>query len=337
MSIRKFGPFLKTGAICGILLCRTTVALADPDLSEAAPGKKLGNPVSLPIQHPLWTLHGSFAPERALPIECGAVMTGALVSWTNTFDREARAYRFDDERVTADLSLAYGPSDGIEIGSHLPLITRGGGVMDRFIENWHDIFQLPNGGRNRFNQGNYEMFGHYHDGTDISLGGSGSGIGNPELWIKAALSPTASVGFDAVKFSASLPGATDSFGHDGTDVGVELLGAAEVMTAQVTWGAGYTLLTDDQIDGVRFRDNLISGFLAAEHPLGDQWLLQGDLLLSSSPLKDVVKYPDYALYFDLGLRYQIDSATGINLMMREDPIGRAAADISFVLGLNHSW
>lgn len=337
MNIRKFGPALRAGVLCGMIFCRVAAASADSDSQGRESVKNTGTPVSLPIQHPLWTLHGSFAPERALPIKSGDVKAGGLVSWTNTFDRQARAYRFDEERVSTDLSLAYGAADGIEVGSHLTLITRGGGVLDSFIEDWHDIFQLPNGGRDRFDQGNYEMFGHYHDGTDISLGGSGSGIGNPDLWLKAALPSACRLGFNAVKISASLPGATDSFGHDGTDVGVEFLGAGEVMTALITWGAGYTLLADDQINGVRFRDNLVSGFVAAEHPLGDQWVLQSDLLLSSSPLKDVVKYPDYALYFDLGLRYQIDRATGVELMMREDPIGRAAADISFVLGLNHTW
>lgn len=322
--------FFKTAAalLAFSVIRQPALAAADPQ----------AGPVSLPIQHPLWVLHGSLPPASAEILEPGAFSSGSILSWTSTFDREARAYRFDEERVTADLSLAYGATDGLEIGAHLPLITRGGGILDSFIEDWHDVFQLPNGGRERFGQDNYEMTADYHDGSEkAALGSSGSGIGNPDLWFKIVEPALHPAGFDALKFTVSLPVATDTFGHDGLDAGAQLLGGSEFWSSSWNWGAGYMLLGDDQIDQVRFRDNLFSAFLAYDYRISDNWRLKAGLLYSSSPLKDVVKYPDYALYLDLGLRVRLSDSTGLDLMIREDPLGRAAADISFVAGISTSW
>ncbi len=68
---------------------------------------------------------------------------------TNTFQKEDKAnesLRIDVENYRYDFSLAY-QDDDWRISAMLPFITNDSGSLDGLIEDWHDFFGLPQGGR----------------------------------------------------------------------------------------------------------------------------------------------------------------------------------------------
>ena len=69
---------------------------------------------------------------------------------------------------TARYAITYRRRIGarLELGVELPLLHQSGGFMDSGIENWHDWFSLPNGGRNEAEQGHR----HEDHGRDGRLG-----------------------------------------------------------------------------------------------------------------------------------------------------------------------
>ncbi|GAB4174748.1 MAG: DUF3187 family protein [Geothermobacteraceae bacterium] len=55
--------------------------------------------------------------------------------------------RLDGETWCTELALKTGLANGFEVGLALPYLRHTGGFLDGFIENWHDLFGLPQGGR----------------------------------------------------------------------------------------------------------------------------------------------------------------------------------------------
>ncbi len=68
---------------------------------------------------------------------------------TNTFQKQTESnekMRIDVENYRYDLSLAYQTADW-RVNASLPFIANDSGSLDGLIEDWHDIFNLPQGGR----------------------------------------------------------------------------------------------------------------------------------------------------------------------------------------------
>jgi len=53
----------------------------------------------------------------------------------------------DGELYRWTLSARYGISDRLELGLELPFVVQGSGFLDSFITDWHNIWGLPQGGR----------------------------------------------------------------------------------------------------------------------------------------------------------------------------------------------
>lgn len=76
---------------------------------------------------------------------------------TNEYVADANAREtltVDGERAALSGRVRFG-RDGWEWGLEVPLVHVGGGFLDRFIEDWHEAFQLPNAGRERAPQDRY--------------------------------------------------------------------------------------------------------------------------------------------------------------------------------------
>jgi hypothetical protein len=123
--------------------CGLTAALA-----MAAPTLGSAEPLPVRDQNPL--IRGLYLPlpAPALPAVDGWSVAAAL-EWSNTVNIE-RSVReqllVDEETAELDLTLAraMGPW---RLRATLPVITRGGGVLDGFIDVWHRFFHLPQGER----------------------------------------------------------------------------------------------------------------------------------------------------------------------------------------------
>lgn len=74
----------------------------------------------------------------------------ATLDWTNEFHAftgPRDQLLLDGETQRWALAWRRGLAPGFEAGIELPVLHQGGGVLDGFIEDWHEVFGLPNGGR----------------------------------------------------------------------------------------------------------------------------------------------------------------------------------------------
>ena len=128
----------------------------------------------------------------------------------------------DGETTRLTLGGRYGLPGKMEIGLEIPYVYHGGGFLDGFIINYHDLFGFPQGRRDQAPR-NRLLYQYRRDGVDkLKIDSSGGGLGDIaltaglQLYNDAAQYPRAV----ALRAGVKLPTGESSllFGSGSTDV-----------------------------------------------------------------------------------------------------------------------
>ena len=110
--------------------------------------------VSQPLQvvnnNPVTALYGVPGHREAAPLtagQWGMDLQGTVSNHFADASRGGTSVSFDGESTRIDLRLRYALSDRLELQVDLPWLRHQGGRLDGLIEDWHDVFGLPNGDR----------------------------------------------------------------------------------------------------------------------------------------------------------------------------------------------
>ena len=93
---------------------------------------------------------------------------------------------FDFERTQIQLNLQYGINDTYSVGMKIPYISNSGGFLDGWIEDWHDVFDLPQGGRDNAATDEFGIF-YSNQTSQFSVDNTGNGIGDIALFVDRQL------------------------------------------------------------------------------------------------------------------------------------------------------
>jgi len=104
-------------------------------------------PLHFTGQSPLQTLRLDIVPTRHEILRPKAMEFDFFNSWTNRWNK-SREFLIDIEIIQNIFDYSIGVGYGTEVGASIPLITRTGGQLDKFIINFHDMFNLEQAGRN---------------------------------------------------------------------------------------------------------------------------------------------------------------------------------------------
>lgn len=106
------------------------------------------------------------------------------LDWSNEFvvkQNTNESLTEDGETQRYALYYARGLGNGFELNAELPLLITGGGVLDGIIQNWHDFWGLPNGGRQDAPHDRY-LFQYVRDNrTLLKVDQGTAGLGDLEL------------------------------------------------------------------------------------------------------------------------------------------------------------
>ncbi len=307
-----------------------------PGLAQADSDSAWGlGPIPLDNAYPLSRLHISAKPLSPEVKPQGTLTLSSSLSWSNTFNIVKSRYRVDTEHRTLRLGAAFVPLDRLELSFELPIEYRGGGILDSFLDGWHTFFGFPRGGRNDVEDNQFVVRGVNDDESEFELEKHGTRFGTAKVGTKylilkgsettPALSAVAQIG---------LPTGADTFGHNGIDL---LAGAA----ASNRWGrfilygsAAYYYYSDIEVDGLRLARHNASASLSAEYELTPNLSAIVGSTYYSNMVKDVQRFPDYALYLDTGLTYLTGTRTRIDALLRENLSPRlGSTDVTFHLGV----
>lgn len=144
------------------------------------------------------------------PMRSGEVLSADTTLWRGAIDiannfvraqRDGENLLLDGESQRYELGVRRGIGANWELGVTVPWISYNGGVLDNFIEDWHRLWGLPNGGRPDYPTHQLN-FMYQRDGrTELDMHAAESGFGDVQV---SAAYQLFNAGQDAVALSAQI-------------------------------------------------------------------------------------------------------------------------------------
>lgn len=165
-------------------------------------------PFPIRTQNPVYLQTANLNPARAESLPQGFLELRIDQAYSNLYERETdfnSDINMDMELYRASLNASYGFLPGWEAGVEIPFLRFEGGFLDSLIQNFHDFFGFPNGGRDQIPNGvfNYRI---QESGLDYQIVQQSLNIGDIALNVKRQFfEETPSVPAMAFRFGAKLP------------------------------------------------------------------------------------------------------------------------------------
>jgi hypothetical protein len=221
----------------------------------------------------------------------------------------------------------YGLGGGWDIGILIPMRVEGGGTLDSVIEDWHGIFGLPGGDREKMPRKRHDVSGD-SDGGFFQFGKSGFGFGSPEVSANYCMTS------DCLSLTLGLPSPSVDFGQQALAFSPGWVSSFDYDALSVSVGASAWYYGDRSIDRVKYRAVIPKGFLSFEYLITQRWQIFSTIFGGLQETKKIPGQPDAEMYFDFGSRVAVGERSTLDFMVRENPVGgHGSADISFVVAL----
>ena len=288
---------------------------------------------------------GALARGFALPSlgQSGVLSDGqqqwrAALDWTNEFVSEQTADESileDGETQRYSLGWRRGFGSGLELNAELPLLITGGGILDGVIQNWHNLFNLPDGGRDTVPNDQYHYQYIRNGNTLLDVDTATVGLGDITLgggW--QALSGL------AVRAMIKLP-TGDAGRLLGGNPGGALWADYNLFPQSPRWSgflsAGASMNGSSDTLGAEQHPVVAFGGTGVGYRLTSRWLALVQLYGHSKLYRDsdVDPFRKEGLQLTFGGRYELSNSNSITFGVQEDLVTDSSPDVSFHLGW--SW
>jgi hypothetical protein len=292
----------------------------------------------LPVrdQNPL--VRGAYLP---LPAALDAASDGrfafaAGVQWTNTVNlgqSPTESMVVDEESVEADLTLSRGVGDW-QLRATLPVINRSGGVLDGFINGWHNFFGLPQGDRPLVPKNAYSIL-YQRVGLPALDAPSGTALGDLALEAGHPLVVTPDGRLEGWAGVEAPTGSRSHLTGDGAlDAAAWVAGETRLSSRWTLAGRAGASYVGGSVTGLPYEHAV--GFATAT--LGWDWtehlaaVLQFDAHSAIARGSDI-NFLEQAVQMTIGGRYRFDSGTLFEFGCVEDIEVDHSPDVTFFFGL----
>jgi len=284
---------------------------------------------------------------------CGRSSVHVGFSWANSFgwrqdttgeNPAIRYFLVDGETRTLDVTATRGISKDVDLSLRLPLKWRGAGVLDGFIDAFHEStsgFGIQDNLRKDFYDDKYRVNGLLTDGSPFNADAEkGTGLGDLEAAAKWRFRDG---GRDGASFSlvgrVTAPTGTAPFDVGGVNAGLQVVGAQRLGRAfDVFAGVGGTWFGETQYDGITYEQWRGHGFLALEWRPARTWSLIVETDAGTALVSNVQKYDNQQWYLNLGAKIDLGPATRLELGFLENlQSQQTTADFGVVFGIEHRW
>lgn len=274
--------------------------------------------------------------------------TGALgvalhssVANSYVLDASSREYlNLDGETLRFALDLRYGLAPGWDVQLEVPWLEQSGGDLDRVIDDWHDLWGMPDGGRSDVPRDLLDYRYAAISAPGFLLQDSSSGLGDITLALNYAFyrdkDATASV---ALGYKFGVGDDEKFLGSGGDDVYVAVrFSGAHLSDLPLRWHGqvGYLRAGDsDLLDGIQQQDLWFAG-LSLDWMLNERWSLLAQLDGNAGPTNsDITAIGDSAGTFTGGVRWRFLPGWSVDFSLVEDIIVETAADVTFQASLSY--
>jgi hypothetical protein len=304
-----------------------------------------GDPIYSFNHQPLAQIFGLPAIGPARVLASGQSATGYALNLATHFVNESNAVEqltLDGETHRLTVIHRRGVGRGLEWGIEAPLVSQTGGFMDGLIINWHDVFGLPQGGRDQTVRDRL-LYRYRRQGVDLlNVTDPSAGVGDLRFTGGYALTTGADAAPLALRAQLKLPSGESEtlLGSGAPDLALWLSAGCAEASAGVGRLCGYggggvmVLGLGDVIPGLQQRwIGFASGGVAWRFLPAFTALLQLD---AHSPFYrdtqlDALGEP--AVQLVMGLRWRAGECLSVEAGFTEDVALATTPDISFLLHL----
>lgn len=330
--MRRSSSVLVLVLACGTCSCTAIVRHGDDPLP------RVRGPLPMRIEHPVRLMALALPPRSAHAQDPGTFALRASSSYTSVFSHGNNGFErvlLDGELAREALALRWGVAPGTDVEVELATLYATSGFLDRFVESWHDLLGLPQGGRETRPRFAYDMELERDGDVYYHLDGNEPGVEDVPITLTHELvAESASTPAIALRLGVELPLGDEAagFGNGGVDWGVGVL-------AEKSFGRWTLSGSSDFVDPARPSSFVGSGVdlrsgLGARGGLEYRWNDRVSLLagLSIDPpvvtgmtLKEIDRD---VLSLDLGGAIDVGERSLVHIGFQEDLIAKSGPDFT---------
>jgi len=298
------------------------------------------SPLQVNNQSPLANIFGLPVAESARVLLPGQETSHLSLDWASNFTNEYSSNELvyiDGESAQLNIRWRTG-LDLWEFGVDVKYARFSGGSLDSFIENWHDWFSLPNGGRETAAQ-NQLRYAYIRDGlTQLNILENHSGFGDTRL-TGAYQIPNDSRFNLAIRGGLKLPTGDSNklLGSGGTDfnIGLNLEDSQTLMNYQATYfaAAGILWTQDGDILSDQRKNSVFYSHLGIIRELTPRWQLKLQMDTHTAFYDSVLAPLGEALQLSFGASFRLTNDLKLDLAIVEDATTDSSSDVNFHISL----
>lgn len=302
------------------------------------------DPVPLPLQN-RFPLHFMFlTPKPVTPQvpRAGELRTSAILDYTSiNYDHANNRWGLlmDMELVTLEVALSYGLTSRLSIGLELPLVAMLDGVLDDFLESYHDTLNVPNYGREKRPKNSFAYEIDKDGETWISGRTAGFTLADSTVSVAYALPrPSAGSTFRGSivgRIKAPLGDKALGLGSGHWDAGLYWANGWFFQKWSFFVMPGYAWISDPETMGADVSSqNSISLFAGTAYQYNQRWQWLAQLNGYTSPVEEtgISALDNGSIELGLGFRYVISSGLNLTFAFGED-LSMAAPDFTASIGI----
>jgi hypothetical protein len=286
--------------------------------AEVRDGQLLAQPrLTLPAVSP-WT-----TPRGRWSLNVSGLWANSF-SWTQDVPGETpedRRFLIDGEALVLDATVRRGLGRNVDVGLRLPLLWRGGGTLDAFIDWWHRVFNVPDADRPLFLGNAFRVQGQTKEGATFAWDDSpGVGLGDLEGEARWLLVEAGRAGPSvALVGRVSVPTGTGPFEGHGVGAGGQLVVGIPLGDGfDAHTGVGVTAQDGGPIRGVRYSPTRAHGFVALEWRPGRRLSVVAETNAASRLVENVDSYPGLHWIVNVTARIDIGDRARLDLGFTEN-------------------
>lgn len=282
-------------------------------------------------------------PLPARVAEPGTWHVATELNWGSTaLVQRAGAETMLVDAETRELRVAIGKSlsPRLMLQVDIPYRYLGAGTLDSFIDQWHDVFGLPEGARPTLERDQFRIAYARDNLMLLDVTSSSSGLGDASLGLGYSLVATQAAAATAW-LNVKLPtGDTDDLTGSGA-VDVSLALAASHRLAE-RWSvfaqAAVTRLGDGDLLAPQQRELVWSGLGGIGWQASRAVEFKAQVAGHTAVFEDTrLDFLSEALVLTIGGAYRFASGWTLELAVSEDIAVETAPDVVIVMGLKRSW
>lgn len=306
------------------------------------PESKPRGPLPTRVQHPMKLGMLAMRPRQPEALEQGKHRLEAQSAYTSIYENgtgTGEKVVLDGELWTNRLSWRHGIGASTDIEVELGLLYASSGILDGFIEGWHDTFALPGGGYDERPRYAYEMSVEKNGVEAYSLEGNEVGLLDvPVIVTHQVLTPNDEQIGLALRAGVEIPVGSESrgYGNGAWDWGLGI--CAGQNSGRWSWTAGLDWVqagesSDFRAAGMEYAADW-GAHLGAEYRWNSQLSILSALNFDSRLSHDIeIKELDNPmLMLDIGVAWDTEGGARWHMGFSEDLVAESGPDFGVFLG-----